>query len=201
MGSKTNHHGSTFRRRASRGGFTLLEILLALAVMALVATLFIGATAQLLKTQAVTADDVFWKAVQEARKDALKSEHDIRLKFDPEKKRFLILDSTAQPAPDPLNPVPPEEVPLKEFPLLPEVASDLTVTFLATTKGGPTMLIGGVLVESQPIAYVTFYPDGTCTAFRTQFVRPTGSHVLNIDPWTCAPVLTPPDQNLAGGTP
>jgi len=174
---------------ARRAAFTLLEVLLALAVIALVASLLVGGTAQLLRDQPVTADDVFWKTVQEARKAALKSEHDIRLKFDADKKRFLLLDSTAQPAPDPANPVKPEEVPLKEFPLPPPAAADLTVDFLSATKGGPTILVGGVLVEALPIPHVTFYPDGTCTAFRAQFVRPNGAHTLNIDPWTCAPVL------------
>jgi general secretion pathway protein H len=52
-----------------------------------------------------------------------------------------------------------------------------------------------MLIESQPIPFVTFFSDGTCTAFRAQFVRNGGTSMLAIDPWTCAPVLTPTDPN------
>jgi hypothetical protein len=52
-----------------------------------------------------------------------------------------------------------------------------------------------VLMESQAIPSVTFFSDGTCTPFRVQFVRGTGTSVLSIDPWTCAPVLKPNDPN------
>ena len=76
------------------------------------------------------------------------------------------------------------------------MSGDLVVDFLpAGTKGGNLIVIGGVAVESQPIKYVTFYPDGTCTPFRAQFQRNGGSYTLSVDPWTCAAMLTPPDPN------
>jgi hypothetical protein len=40
---------------------------------------------------------------------------------------------------------------------------------------------------------VTFYDDGTCTPFRVQLRTNAGAHMLTIDPWTCAPVLTKSD--------
>jgi prepilin-type N-terminal cleavage/methylation domain-containing protein len=52
-------------------GFTLLEILLALAVIGLLSAVLIGGSARLLATKPLTPDDVFWKAVAQARKDAL----------------------------------------------------------------------------------------------------------------------------------
>jgi hypothetical protein len=52
-----------------------------------------------------------------------------------------------------------------------------------------------VLLETQPVGHVTFYSDGTCTAFRLQIMRNGAAHILSIDPWTCAPVLTPSEQN------
>jgi general secretion pathway protein H len=61
--------------------------------------------------------------------------------------------------------------------------------------GGNTILVGGVLIESKTIPHVTFYSDGTCQAFRAQFTRGGASSILSIDPWTCAPVLPPPDPN------
>ena len=85
---------------------------------------------------------------------------------------------------------------MKSFPVHPATAGDLTVDFLgASTKGGNTILVGGVLIEAKTIPYVTFYSDGTCLPFRAQFTRGGASSILAIDPWTCAPVLLPPDPN------
>jgi hypothetical protein len=138
---------------------------------------------------------VFWKAVQEARKTALKSDHEIRLKYDREKKHFYLVDGLAPStlAEDGFTRV---ETPLKTFPIAAETAQDLTIDFLAaSSKGGNTILVGGMLLESKPVPYVSFYSDGTCRAFRAQFARSGSSSILSIDPWTCAPVLPAADPN------
>jgi prepilin-type N-terminal cleavage/methylation domain-containing protein len=185
---------STFSRDRARA-FTLLEVLLTIAIIALVASVLIAGTARLLNDQPVSVDDVFWKAVREARKTALKAEHEIRLKFDKEKKQFLIVDGMA-PATLAADGVTREDVPLKAFPIAPDLASDLAVDFLGPfTKGGHLILVAGVALESNPVQFVTFYSDGTCTAFRLQVSRAGAVHTLSIDPWTCAPVLPPPDPN------
>lgn len=171
-----------------RRGFTLLEVLLSLAIIALLATVLIGGSAALLEDKPVSADEVFWKAVQEARKTALKAGHEIRLKYDAEKKQFVLLDGFAPPAPA-MDGLPREEVPLKQFPLSTARASEITVDFLAAGKGGNPILVGGVLLESQPVPFVRFYEDGTCTPFRLQIALAGSAHTLAIDPWTCAPVL------------
>lgn len=163
-------------------GFTVLELLLALAIIALLGGVLIGGSARLLSDQPVSADEVFWKAVQQARKSALKSGGEVQLTFvdDRDKgKRFVVSDGVAP----------------KEFPLAPATSTDLAVTFLVAQKGGNAVLVAGTLVETQTIPGVTFYADGTCTAFRAQFQRGSGVHAVAIDPWTCAQVLTPPDPN------
>ena len=56
------------------------------------------------------------------------------------------------------------------------------------------MLLGGQLVETKTLPYVTFYGDGTCSPFRLQ-IRTTGeARVIAIDPWTCSLVLTSDDR-------
>ena len=193
--------GFTRRRRLGEGGFTLLEILLTIAIIALLGSVLIGGAAHLLNDQPTSVDDVFWKAVRDARKAALKSEHEMRLKFDKEKKQFVLVDGLA-PAVLAADGFTKEEVPVKVFPIPSAAGSearDLTVEFLGPAiKGGNAILVGGMLLESNPVQHVTFYSDGTCTAFRLQISRAGGVHTLTIDPWTCAAVLKPEDQNGAG---
>lgn len=178
--------------RPRRAGFTLLEVLLTIAILALLASVLVGGASHLLTDKPVTLEEVFWRAVQEGRKLALKAEHEMRLKYDQQKKTFVIVDGIA-PSSLAADGFTTEEVALKTFPV-PMTASDLSVDLLASTKGGNSILIGGVLLESQSIPYVTFYPDGTCTPFRVQFARTSGAYSLGVDPWTCAPVLTPAES-------
>jgi prepilin-type N-terminal cleavage/methylation domain-containing protein len=157
-------------------GFTLLEILLALAVIGLLSAVLIGGSARLLATKPLTPDDVFWKAVGQARKDALERGHETHLAFDTKTKAFQITDSTGAA----------ESVPFTNPP------QELVAEFL---PGGDApssaALLGGSLVETQTIPSVTFYADGTCMPFRAQIRSGVGAHVIKIDPWTCAKILTP----------
>ncbi|HUR58122.1 MAG TPA: type II secretion system protein, partial [Opitutaceae bacterium] len=75
--------------------FTLLEVLLTIGLIALLAGVLVAGAAHLLSDKPVTADEVFWKAVQEARKAALKSEKEVRLRFDTPKKQFVLVDGFA----------------------------------------------------------------------------------------------------------
>src|SRR5690242_7037360 len=112
--SSTHVRPDRLARRAR--GFTLLEILLAIAIIALVGTVLIGGSTRLLSDKPVTPHEIFWKAVQEARKTALKSEHEVRLRFDSDRKQFVILDGLA-PATLAADGVTSEEKPLKQFPI------------------------------------------------------------------------------------
>jgi hypothetical protein len=192
------------RRQAIGGarsvGFTILEVLLSIAIVGLVAAVLIGGSSHLLSEKAVTPYDVFWKAVVEARKAALKAEHDIRLKFDKDKRQFVLIDGIAPAtlAPDGITR---EEKALKQFPIPVPAGTELSVDFLpaATKSGAKMVLVGGVAMELQSVKHVTFYSDGTCSPFRVQFVRNGAtSTALVIDPWTCAPVL-PSDPNTTAG--
>ena len=158
-------------------GFTLLEILLALALLALLSGVLISGSAQLIGDKPATPEDVFWRAVQQARAGALAGERDLRLSYDPKQKAFSLDDGDKPQA----------------FALPP--GREFTVDLLAPAGAGSSVvLIGGQVVDTQTVPFVTFYADGTCSPFRVQF-RAAGSaaQVVAIDPWTCARELTPPE--------
>jgi general secretion pathway protein H len=156
---------------ASRA-FTLLEILLAIALMALLAGVLVTGGVNLLSEKPATPEAVFWKAVQQSRTAALTVEREVRLSYDAKTMAFVLDDgAAAQSLPVPL-------------------VRELTVDFLSAQPGQSSILVGGELVDTQTLPAVTFYPDGTCTPFRLQIRAGGAAHVLNIDPWTCAPVLS-----------
>jgi general secretion pathway protein H len=126
-------------------------------------------------------DEAFWQVVQEARKTALESSREVRLSFDQKEKAFVINDGTGP----------------RLFPVSTVATNDLQVDFLSLQKSGSTILLGGVVVETQPLPTgVTFYDDGTCTPFRVQIRANAGAHILAVDPWTGAAMLPANDPSL-----
>lgn len=172
-------HFAPLVSRASRRGFTLLEMLLTLALIALLAGALIGGSSALLAEKPPSAHDVFWSTVRTARKTALNAEQDLNLRYDEKTKAFQLT---------------PPDGGVQSF-LIPVAGSgnDLIVEFLAAQKTGGSILLGGTVVETEPLSGgVTFYADGTCTPFRLQIRVNGGAHIIAIDPWTCSPVLAPP---------
>ena len=155
---------------------------MALAIIALLTSILISGSSQALSSQTATVDEIFWKAVQTARKTALQSGVEVRLTFadDKEKGKEFVVD---------------DGVTKQESPVSAGAADGLEVSFLSAQKGGNAILVGGVAIETQAVPAVIFYTDGTCTPFRLQISRRGGAHIVAIDPWTCAPILTPPDPN------
>ena len=164
--------GSGFRKAAR--GFTLLEVLLTLALIGLLAGVLITGAVYLTDDKPVTPEDVFWKAVMETRREALLSGRDVRLRFVKKDKAHALVSSGAGTE--------------QRYPF--ENVEELTVDFLSTQKSSSAILIRGQLVETQTLPYVTFYGDGTCSPFRAQFRTGGAARSVAIDPWTCAPVLT-----------
>lgn len=162
------------------GGFTLIEILLTIAIIGLMATALISGATHLLSDKPVSPDEVFWKSVDAARAMALKSERQVSLQFvddvQNKTKEFVVSngDKTEQFA-----------IP---------VAGDLEVSFLQPQAEGHLIMVAGTVLDTAKVPAVTFYPDGTCLQFRVQFYAKGASHIDSIDPWTCAPVLTPSDS-------
>lgn len=157
-----------------RRGFTLLEILLALALIGLLASVLIGGSARLLADRPATVEDVFWRVVDASRRDALHHRVEVRLRYDPAARAFVAAMAGGE----------------QHFPV-PETG-ELKIDFLSVGgQGSGPLLIGGLLMETATLPSVTFYDDGTCSPFRLQIATGGPARVLEIDPWTCAPALTP----------
>lgn len=151
--------------------FTLIEILLAVALIGLLSAGLVSTGSHLRGNKGKSTDEVFWAAVQAARRSALKSEKESLLRYDSKEKTFVITGEGTEQTLD----LPP----LKE----------LSVDLLQGQSSGGAVLIGGQLVDTQTLPSVRFFPDGTCIPFRAQF-RTTGpARIVAIDPWTCSAVL------------
>ena len=159
-----------------RTGFTLIEILLAVALIGLLGAAMVTVATHVADGKPRSARDIFWEATKTARRKALQSETEVRLSYDAKEKAFLV-DAGGE---------------VKKFPV-PETR-ELTIDLLQAQASGGSILIGGQLVDTRTLTSVSFYSDGTCTPFRIQF-RTTGpARIESIDPWTCAPVLPDPKK-------
>jgi general secretion pathway protein H len=157
--------------------FTLLEILLVLALIGLISGVLVVGVSSVLDNDHPGPDDVFWQASRAAQKMASLSERDTSLSFDAKTKK-LVWSNGQQ----------------SNSAALDTSRGEPSVQFLQAAKGGSLILIAGRAVETQEVSHVVYYPDGTCMAFRVQFrVGPTAWQV-GIDPWTCAPVLEKSDN-------
>jgi prepilin-type N-terminal cleavage/methylation domain-containing protein len=166
----------TTSETGERGGFTLIEILLVIALIALLGTIFIGGSSALLSDKDLSTDAQFWKACAAARTQALDEGKSVLLSFDTKTRGFVLDDGATK----------------KELPFT--GPDDTEVDFHPPPSDtSSAILVGGTVVETDTLPAVTFYDDGTCTPFRAQIRSKLGAHLLSIDPWTCAQVLTKND--------
>jgi prepilin-type N-terminal cleavage/methylation domain-containing protein len=143
------------------GGFSLLEIVVVLALFGLIGALLIGGGGSLLQASArENAENTALTAIAAARHQAVLAGEIVEMNIDA-KNRTLNWGAARAPLPE-----------NEELSLLPPVRSG-------------AMLIGGQLKE-EAIPRVRFYPDGTCDPFRLEISHDTSRRVIAIDPWTCA---------------
>jgi type II secretion system protein H len=149
-----------------RHGFTLVEVLLVLAIMALFATLFIpGVNAILREMDARGPEQIVSETILTARGAALESGRTVALRYDADGRRFLTDEKTDLPGPLPAT---------VKLELLPP-------------ETGATVLLGGQLVETDALHRIRFFPDGTCDPFRVRLQQGAEPpRLLLADPWTCA---------------
>ncbi|MBX3751521.1 MAG: GspH/FimT family pseudopilin [Opitutaceae bacterium] len=147
-------------------GFTLIEILLVLALLALFSALFVpGVNSILRQINERGPEQALAEAILAARGAALESGRTVTLTYD-DQKRTLRADSPSVSD------------------LVLEAGSQLT---LLPPTAGAVILLGGQAVETEELRRIRFFPDGTCDPFRVRLQRDKDSaRVWTADPWTCA---------------
>ena len=153
-----------------------------LALIGLLASILVMGSIRLLSGQTPTPEELFWKAVAGARRMALVSGKDVQLRYvagkDQDDERALVATGPSGS---------------ERFTFV--AANNLTVDFLSEQMKKSAILIGGQLVQTQTMPFVTFYGDGTCTPFTVQLRADGPVRTMSIDPWTCARVLTAADAS------
>lgn len=168
------------RGQARHRGFTLIEILLVLAMMALVGAVLLPAAGALFRQgRQVSPADAVADVLQDVRREAVLSGRPVSLRFERGTQQFAWDAATGSPA----------EASAKLGGTRALEGPEVTIEFLRPAITG-AVLVGGRVIETNTVDRLTFYPDGTCDPVRIQ-VRPAHgeAQVLSIDPWTCAPGL------------
>lgn len=171
---------------AGRGGFTLLEVMLVVALLAVGGTLFLVSVESLGRSSpADEFEGAFWRAVAQAREGALASRHTVELRWDEEARVFALsgqglaarvaIESAAKP-------------------------DSFGATFTEEVASNEYILVRGELVTRRATPAVRFFPDGTCQAFAVELASgERGRRRVIIDPWTGAEML--PTDDGKGGRP
>ncbi|MEN9841071.1 MAG: hypothetical protein RL376_871, partial [Verrucomicrobiota bacterium] len=131
-------------------GFTLLEILLVLTLIALLGSVMIGGAASLLKTSSEQdPESALLALLQKTRGEAVEKNQIVELVAQPEEQAFLVSTGGVE--------------------VLPKTEGGARVTLLRAEFSGAS-LIGGQM-EERAAERVRFYPDGTCDPVRVQVRR------------------------------
>lgn len=156
------------RHSAGRRAFTLIEVILVIALLGLVGSLFITGGSEMFRARQRTMTDVFWEAVQAARLQAVQEDTTVILRFEEKSKRILWGATGESHGLD---------WPGRNLEFLP-------------TESRDAVLLGGQMVYTNRLEAVRFHADGTTDRFRVQLTNADGQvSLLELDPWTAAPVL------------
>lgn len=152
--------------RSPAGGFTLIEILLVLALLALFSALFIpGVNSILRQINERGPEQALAETILAARGAALESGRTVTLTYD-EKRRALHADDAS----------------VADLVLEP----DHKLALLPPTSGA-VVLLGGQSVETDELRRIRFFSDGTCDPFRVRLQEnKDAARIWTADPWTCA---------------
>lgn len=157
-------------RFGGRRAFTLLEVVVVIALIGLLTALVAGGSMALLRDHPATGEEILRSAMTQSRREAVTSLQEVRLSYDAKARCFLLSRGGG----------------LRKLPV--EVTGELQVEFLPAASGN-AMLLGGNMVETEKLTHVTFFPDGACSPFRAQIRTGGPARIMSFDPWTCAEVM------------
>lgn len=161
---------SVSRGRPRTAAFTLLELIMVLALFGMVAALILGTGATMLReSDEQSVEQKTIQAIAAARHESVLSGQTLELRFN-EKTRLLSWGAGQE-----------------------TLAGEDRLRFLPPVRSS-AMLLGGKMVE-EAIPFVRFHPDGTCDPFRLEVVKSSDrtSRVVTIDPWTCTALAPAPE--------
>lgn len=165
-------------------GFTLIEMLLVLALIGVFATLFVLNAESLVSqsaTQAVEAK--FWEAVRAARSEAIVHRRAQAVSFD-EKAAAFVVENVQTGAR--------QDFVIKRDDWAPDTA--LEVAFKKRVGAGKHTMVAGELVTLREVPEVRFFPDGACMPFVAVLNVGAVEREIEIDPWTGAELLGADDE-------
>lgn len=169
----------TDTRGYGRRGFTVLEVLLVVALFAATATLFLVSFDSLARTTPEeTIEAVFWSTLREAREHALRTRQPVQVFFDDEQFAFVLAGA------QPFRTV---RVPAREWPS----GMEVRVRFLEEVAQNEYILVRGELVTRREVPRAMVFPDGTCRAVEVEISVGRATRRIAVDPWTCAELLVP----------
>lgn len=174
---------SARRRPRTRRGFTLLEMMLVIALIGMMATaLVLNIESMMRQSEASAVEGAFWEAARTARTDALLKRRTETVRYDEKQAAFLI-ESAGE--------VRRYEIDRADW------KSDLTVeiAFKKRLASSQFTLVAGQLVDLREIPSIQFFQDGTCTPFVLELVVGDSTRRIEIDPWTGAELL--PDEDAS----
>jgi prepilin-type N-terminal cleavage/methylation domain-containing protein len=157
-------------------GFTLLEILLVLTLVALLGSVLIGGAVSLLKANnEQDPESALLSLLQKVRAGAVESNTIITLQQLPEGGGFLWGESGV------------ETLPMRE--------GGPRALLLRPEFAGASLIAGQL--EERLLESMRFYPDGSSDAARVEVRRGDTRRVFAIDPWTAAPLPESPAGGFA----
>lgn len=178
---------STLPAVRRRQGFTLLEVLLVVALIGLLSGVLVTGLTRMLNPPPDSPAQAFWHAARAARKHALENATQVRLSYNADDGAFEAVaeDGTAL---DPIRPPAGTRVEFLSGIVPPTLASN-------GVNGTVNRLFSGVLdAADAPTPSVTFFSDGTSSLYRVRIQASlsgadTITSIIEVDPWTCSPML------------
>ncbi len=160
------------------GGFTLIEIMLTIALLGLLTSVFVLNISSMLRdTEIRSLENEYWRAVDAARSNSVYQQKPYTLEWLPEEATFVVSSSGETER---------FELDTSDF-----GGAEVGALFEEIAPENSYVLIRGELVAKREVARVVFYPDGTCTPYTVELRVGDYVNRFQMDPWTGAQLVAP----------